>query len=399
MTVNTKDQSADGWNEFQYDHRDPQVVASPYDLWRRIRAERPVIHSNRYGGFWFVSRYDDVKQVCKDWRNFTSATGVAIPRMPIVMYPGEVDPPVHGKHRNLINHLLSKETVSKHETWVRDLARERISRLEEGIVFDTCKEFSEPYAKRVALRVIGYPVEDLDKLDRWTSVLAYGARDDEESQRVSVELFGYFTEILGRKAEDGPSGDIISALVFGEIDGRTLTVDEQLGNLLEITFGGLGTTGAVLAGALVWLAGHPEDRVRLRDNPDMIPTAVEEFVRYVSPVTQMGRGAAQDVVLGGCPIPKGERLLIGYGSANRDESVFDKPDDVVLDRTPNPHLGFGFGPHHCVGFNLGALAVRVGLEEFLATFCSWLVTDYYALRWSGGEGRGLIAAPMTVRRT
>jgi cytochrome P450 len=112
----------------------------------------------------------------------------------------------------------------------------------------------------------------------------------------------------------------------------------------------------------------------------------------------MGRGAAQDVVLSGCPIPEGDRLLIGYGSANRDESVFEKPDDVVLDRTPNPHLGFGFGPHHCVGFNLGALAVRVGLEEFLATFCSWRVTDYYALRWSGGEGRGLIAAPMTVRR-
>ena len=398
MTATADTQPADGWNEFQYDHRDSHLVAAPHDMWRRIRAEHPVIHSARYGGFWFVSRHEDVKRVCKDWRSFTSTTGVAIPRMPIVMYPGEVDPPVHGKHRNLINDLLSKETVSKHESWIRDLAREWISTLEDGAVFDTCKDLSEPYAKRVSLKVIGYPVEDLDKLDHWTTVLAYSARDDEESHRASADLFGYFNEVLQRRAAEGPSGDIISALVFGEIDGRRLTVDEQLGNLLEITFGGLGTTGAVLAGALVWLAGHPEDRVRLRDNPGMIPVAVEEFVRYVSPVTQMGRGTAQDVVLGGCPIPKGERLLIGYGSANRDESVFENPDDVVLDRTPNPHLGFGFGPHHCVGFNLGALAVRIGLEEFLATFGSFEVTDYYELRWSAGEGRGLIAAPMTAQR-
>jgi cytochrome P450 len=398
VTANTETEPADGWNEFQYDHRDPRVIASPYDIWRRMRADRPVIHSDRYGGFWFVSRYDDVKRVCKDWRNFTSTTGVAIPRMPIVMYPGEVDPPVHGKHRNLINHLLAKEVVSKHEPWIRDLVRYRISRLEEGVEFDTCKDLAEPFAKRVALKVIGYPEQDLDKLDRWTTTLAYSARDDEESEKASGELFAYFTETLLRRAEEGPSGDIISSLVFGEIDGRRLTLDEQRGNLLEISFGGLGTTGAVFAGALVWLAGHPEDRVRLRDNPDMIPTAVEEFVRYISPVTQMGRGAAEDVTLGGCPIPKGDRMLIGYASANRDETVFENPDDVVLDRSPNPHLGFGFGPHHCVGFNLGALAVRIGLEEFLTTFDSFEVTDYYALRWSGGEGRGLTAAPMKVRR-
>jgi len=398
MTASTETQPADGWNEFQYDHRDSHLVAQPYDMWRRLRAERPVIHSDRYGGFWFVSRYDDVRTVCKDWRSFTSTTGVAVPRMPIVMYPGEVDPPLHGKHRNLINPLLAKEAVGKHENWIRDLARERISRIEDDVVFDACKDLCEAFAKRVALKVIGYPEQDLDRLDHWTTILAYRAREDEESQQVAQELFGYFGEILQRRAEEGPGDDIISALVFGEIDGRRLTMEEQLGNLLEISFGGLGTTGAVFAGALVWLAGHPEDKARLRDNPETIPTAVEEFVRYISPVTQMGRGAADDVTLGGCPIPKGDRMLIGYASANRDDSVFENADDVVLDRSPNPHLGFGFGPHHCVGFNLGALAVRIGLEEVLSTFRSLEVTDYYALRYSAGEGRGLIAAPMKATR-
>jgi cytochrome P450 len=166
--------------------------------------------------------------------------------------------------------------------------------------------------------------------------------------------------------------------------------------LLLLTFGGLHTTGATLAGAIVWLADHPEDRARLTAEPELMTSAVEEFVRYVSPVTHMTRTAAKDVELGGCPIYKGERVMFGIGSANHDESVFQDPDVVVLDRHPNHHLGFGAGPHRCVGSHVGKLGVRVGLQEFLANFHDFEVTDHHLLRYSGGEGRGLLQAPIKV---
>lgn len=144
----------------------------------------------------------------------------------------------------------------------------------------------------------------------------------------------------------------------------------------------------------MWLAGHPEDRARLHREPMLMPTAVEEFIRYVTPVPHMNRAAAKDTVLDGCPIPKDDLVMVGLGSANHDETIFDKPDEVVLDRFPNRHMGFGAGPHRCVGSHLGKLGVRVGLEEFLAAFSDFEVTDYYALRYNGGEGRGLLTVPM-----
>ncbi|MFD8340157.1 cytochrome P450 [Streptomyces solisilvae] len=398
MTEQIETAIADPWDELQYDHRESRLSATPFDLWRRLRAERPVIHSNHYGGFWYVSRYDDVKTVLRDWTNFTTTMGIGLPRQQIVMLPGEVDPPLHGKYRNLINPLLSREAVQKHEPWVRELAREWIAQLPENEVFNVCEDFCEPFAKRMNLKVIGYREEDLDDLDRYSTILARGTRDDEEGRHAAASFFAIFQESLTRRAEEGPAGDLLSALVFGEIDGRRLTPEEQQGMLLEITFGGLDTTSAVLAGALVWLAGHPEDRARLRDEPELMPKAIEEFVRYVTPVSQMARATKEPVSLSGCPVAAGERLLIGYASANRDETVFENPDDVVLDRSPNPHVGFGFGPHRCAGSNLGTLGVRVGLEEFLGAFAHFDVDDYYGLRWSVGEARGLTNAPMKVRR-
>jgi cytochrome P450 len=397
--MTTTEPTTTGWEELQYDHRDSRVVYSPYDLWKRLRAQCPVIHSDKYGGFWFVSRYDDVRRVLREWENFTATEGINIPRQNATMLPGEVDPPLHKKYRDLINPLLSRDVVAKHETWVRELAREWFAKIQDGVTFDACHDACEPFAKRVSLRVIGYDEGDLDKLDRWTTILSAGVRDDDEGVQASAEFFNHISETLVKRAEAGPAGDVISAVAFGEIDGRRLSAEDQVSMLIEITFGGLHTTGAVLAGALVWLGGHPEDRIRLRTEPHLMPTAIEEFVRHITPVPHMSRSTAQDVVLSGCPIPKGEKIMFGLGSANRDETRFENPDDVVLDRSPNPHLGFGFGPHRCVGSNLGTLGVRVGLEEFLSTFPRFAVTDYYALRWNGGEGRGLIHAPMVAYRT
>ena len=156
------------------------------------------------------------------------------------------------------------------------------------------------------MRVIGYDEADLPKLAHWTHVLSVGTRDDEEGMQVAMEFFGYLAATLVARAEEPPRDDLISLLFTGTIDGRPLTFEEQQSVLLLLTFGGLHTTGTVLSGALVWLADHPEDRARLRADPELLGTAVDEFVRYVSPVTHMSRTAAVDTELGGCPIKAGD---------------------------------------------------------------------------------------------
>lgn len=386
----------DGWDRLQYDHRDSRIVVAPHDLWRRLRAQCPVIHSDRYGGFWFVSRYNDVRTVLNDCDTFTTTEGVNIPRQNMALLPGEVDPPLHREYRRILEPLLAPQVVKQHLPWMRELAREWIAKVAGRDHFDACADYCEPYAKRVALRVIGYDLADLDQLDHWTGVLAAGVRDDEEGLRLSTEFFGHLAKTLQQRAADNPREDVISAIVHGRVEGRPLTLEEQQSLLLQATFGGLHTTGAVMAGAIVWLAGHPEDRARLRNDPALMGTAIEEFIRYVTPVPHMNRAAAKNTTLGGCPIAKGERVMFGLGSANHDETVFSDPGEVVLDRFPNRHLGFGGGPHRCVGSHLGKLAARVGIEEFVAEFTDFEVSDYYALRYNGGEGRGLLTVPMTA---
>jgi cytochrome P450 len=388
-----------GWADFQYDHHSSRVSAAPHDLWRRLREQCPVIHSDRYGGFWLVTGYDDVKTVLSDTATFTATEGINLPRMNIPSLPGESDPPVHTHYRSLLNPLLAPQVIKQHEGWIRDLAREWVANVRGKEQFDACADFCEPFAKRVSLRVIGYPLEDLDRIDHWTEVLVTGLRGDEEGVRVSREFFGYLADSLSRRAESPPQDDLLSAIASGRIDGEPLDSQVKQSLLLQITLGGLHTTGAVLAGALVWLAGHPEDRTRLRHEPDLFRSATEEFIRYVTPVPHSTRTTVREVELTGCPIAAHETVMFNLGSANYDRTIFEDPDDVVLDRFPNRHLGFGAGPHRCVGSHLAKLTVRIGLEEFLAEIGDFEVADYYALRWSHGEGRALTTAPLLIRGT
>jgi cytochrome P450 len=387
---------ADGWRSLHYDHRASKVAVDPWDLWRRMRDQCPVLWSDRYDGFWFVSRHEDVNRVLVDWEHFTAAEGTNIPKQAMRMLPLEIDPPEHRQYRAILNPALAPQRVAPQEGWIRDEARRRLAALAGRTTLDVATEFAEPFAKTVALRVIGFELDDLPRLEHWTHILSVGTRDDEEGLTAGMEFFGYLAETLAARSVEEPRDDLISLIVNGSVDGRALSPEEQLSMLLLLAFGGLHTTGQVIAGALVWLADHPEDRVRLRAEPELMPTAIDEFVRYVSPVTHMSRTAAADTELAGCPIRAGERVMFGIGSANHDERVFERAEDVVLDRHPNLHFGFGAGPHRCVGSHLGKLAVRVALEEFLAAFTDFEVTDHHLLRWAGGEGRHLESAPLTM---
>jgi cytochrome P450 len=395
LDTETDQGEAARWAEFQFDHWSSKMGVRPWDVWRRLRNECPVIHSDKHGGFWFVSRYSDVHRVVVETESFTSTQGVTTPRW-VAQLPADSDPPEHRRYRSVINPVFAPQRVAEHETWIRQEARDRIAAIADRDRFDVVEDFAAPYSKRFAIRWIGFPAQDLDQLAHWTHIMSSTTTEGNQFSETSELMNVYLVDALQARPSQPEGGDILWAIATGTFGDRQLTMEEKVALLLQVTFGGLHTTSAVLGGALVWLADHPEDRYRLRREPDLMRTAVEEFVRYLSPLSQMTRVARKDVEIAGCPIKAGERVQFGIGSANFDERQFDRPEEVILDRYPNRHLGFGGGPHRCVGSHIGRLGVRIGLEEFLAAFQNFEVDDHHALRYGSGEARLLLSAPFVV---
>jgi cytochrome P450 len=384
------------WSNFQYNPRSSKATVDPFDMWQRMRDECPVLHSDVDGGFWFVTRYDDVRTVLLDGEAFITSEGTNIPRMPQRLLPLESDPPLHRRYREILNPPVSPQKVAAMEPWMREDAQKAISRIADRSTIEVVHEFCDPYAKTVALKMLGYPLSTLENLQKWSHVLVLGGRDNEEGAEAGEKLFGFLADSLAEAMERPAADDVISVIARGEIDGTPLSEEEKLSLLLLITLGGLHTTSTILAGSLAWLADHPEDRFRIREaDENFLKSAVEEFVRYVSATTQMVRTAAKDTRLSGCPIKHGDKVMFSIGSANHDERHFERPRDVILDRYPNKHFGFGAGPHRCVGSHFGKLAVRVGLEEFVRAF-DFEIEDHHQLHYLGGEARGLNNLPLRI---
>jgi cytochrome P450 len=396
LAIPRQTKSASDWDTFNYDHRSSKVAYDPVDLWDRLQAECPVSHSDKYGGFWFVSRYDDVMSSLVDWETFSSAQGVLVPAGASPLIPMEMDPPLHRKFRALLNPAFSPKRLAFFEGRIRSEARAQIAALDGLKTFEVCEAYARPFPKRVAIGLLGFPADDLPMLDHWISRLGKDLRDDPAVAEVGAKLSEYLSETLKVRAKRLSQDDLIGVVQDAVIDGQPISHDEQISMLMLLLFGGLDTTTAVLAGALGWLADHPEDRVRLRAQPELFASAAEEFVRFTSPASHMSRVTTRDTEIAGCPIGSAQRVMLGFGAANRDRRAFKDPNDVILDRHPNRHLGFGAGPHRCVGSHLGKLQVRIGLEEFLARFENFEIDDRSALRWEGAEARALAHLPLRV---
>ncbi|MGC0367390.1 cytochrome P450 [Rhodococcus sp. 27YEA15] len=376
------------WGGLQYDHHSSKVKVAPFDLWSSLRRECPVLHSDNYGGFWFLSRYDDVKRVLTDFEDFSAAEGATIPRTPLAMLPLEADPPIQRQYRSILNPYLTPAEVLKYEGFARELISTKLaSEVVDGRI--DLAHFGETYAHTVTMRAVGFDVADLSRLSAWCEILFGPERDSEAGQQAGADVMGFFNTALDARIGQDSSSNLLTAIANAEIDGRPLDRQEQTSLVLLLVFGGFHTTGSALTSALVWLADHPGDVDKLRADPDLMPTAIEEFVRYSSPVSHMRRTTTRDVEFNGCPVSAGQAVQFGIASANHDETVFESPDQVLLDRHPNRHLGFGSGPHRCLGSHLGKLVVRIGLEEFLAAVDTFEIEDHEAMIYFASEGRSI----------
>ncbi len=354
----------------------------PFPMYRALRDHDPVhrVEANgQTGSFWFLSRFEDVFTAVRDTDAFSSAHGLTVDpdapgtqmgdATPIVF----MDPPDHTTMRRLVSAGFTPRQVTELEDEIRAFVVEHLERLRMAGSGDIVSGLFKPLPSFVVARYLGVPPEDRTRFDGWTEqIVAAAAQGNIGATEGIADLLAYFSELIERRRSD-PGDDMVSHLVqLGEEDVSLLWV---LGFAFTMVTGGNDTATGLLGGSAVLLTEHRDERRRLLEDPGLLPGAVEEFLRLTSPVQGLARTATRDVDVGGTVIPAGDKVLLGYGAANRDEREFG-PTAEALDvgRDIARHLTFGYGAHHCLGASAARLQARIALEELL-TRCPDFTVD------------------------
>ena len=380
-----------------WDHGDPAWAADPHSIWADLRAHCPVARTERYGGAVMVTTWDLVDEVTHDPATFSSReTGVRPPGTNTKKSPPITsDPPEHQEHRRVLLPSFAPQTIARMEDGIRAHCRSLIQAVDGRRTFDAAHEYSRHIPTRAIASLLGLPDDDADTFRGWVkSIMEEGHVDPAARQRATAELLAYLVPLIDkRRGADGD--DVLSVVANAELEGRPISDEMAAGMAYLLVVAGIDTTWSALGTAIWHLGTHPEDLARLVNDPVVIPDAVEEFLRLYAPVS-VGRIAATDTELGGCPLKAGERVLVPYGSANRDATHFTQPDEFVLDRGSNRHAAFGLGIHRCLGSNLARLELRVALEEWVAAFPHFRVVDPHEITWTLGHVRGPHAVPVEI---
>jgi cytochrome P450 len=336
---------------------DPYAVDDPHAAWAELRDTCPVAHSERMGGFWLLSRYDDVVEVARDAARFNNSGGpqFGTPRPPL-----EVDRPEHSFFRRLLQPYFAKEHVDQLAPRVREYVVEMLEPLLAAGGGEFAEAVSYPLPARTLCLWLGLPDSEWAPLKRISEELfaAEEGRGDDPATRARCndELYDW-----SRRIVDEGSSELVAGMLAAGVDERTSV---EVVRLL-LTAGHNSTTGAI-GNSVLTIARDAGVQQRLRDNLHLIPSAIEEFLRLETPVQAMPRWPNEDVELHGRTVPAGEQLMLFWAAANRDPEHFPEPERCVLDRAPNDHLTFGRGIHKCIGADLARVELRVTIEELLA---------------------------------
>jgi cholest-4-en-3-one 26-monooxygenase len=339
----------------------------PHPGLRWMRENAPV-YWDEAGQVWGITLYADVLALEKDPQTWRNSGGIR-PDSPAMQYMIDMDDPDHRKRRALVVKGFSPRRVLDRERRIREVSIDLIERAKARGRFDFVHDVAAWLPLIVIGDMLGVDAADYPRLLEWSEamILGTGAITLERMQNAAAAFEDYIA-YQRRVIEDRrvrPRDDLVSVLVHGEVDGERLSDDELLMETLLILIGGDETTRHVLSGGVYQLLLHPEQRAALARDPALIPAAVEEMLRWVSPIQNMARTAARDVELRGQRIRAGEKAILLYPSANRDAAVFPDPFRFDVRRSPNEHLAFGIGAHFCLGANLARLELRVLLEELL----------------------------------
>jgi cytochrome P450 len=367
----------------------PEVRHDPYPYYAHLRNHSPVYWVESLQS-WAVSRYDDVVYVNKNTQLFSSAPIIAgilgeLNPVPEVNWLIATDPPAHMPLRKLVNKAFTPRMVAGLEPRIKEIAANLLDRVDERD-FDLVRDYSTPLPMMVIAEMLGVDPERYRDFKRWSDDLmrlSGGAVEPAELQRLRAsvdDLTRFFQQAIEQRRRD-PKDDLITALVRAEEERQALSEREILAMCLLLLIAGNETTTNLLGNTVFTLLRHPAELAKVRADLALVPAMVEELLRYLSPVQAIFRQATCDAEIAGRTIPAGGRLLIIYGSANRDDRHFPNPDTFDVARNPQDHLGFGFGIHYCLGAPLARLEARVAMEALLRRFPHLALRDQTPPDW------------------
>lgn len=391
-----------------FDHLSDDWAAQSPEILADLRERCPVAQTERFWGAYLVSRHDDVVEAARDTDTFSSRITIINDNHPdnigLKLPPITLDPPEHGPIRRALLPSFSPQATDDLEPTVLEMANRILDATTGREVVDGALEFAQLLPVELIGYMFGVSPDTGPSFRRWVSAIVRDGLADLDIARVAArEVQEFFAAQLRSRADMGTDApdDLITTVMRAEVElpdgaSRPFTEIERIGALFIVMLGGIDTTWSSLGSMLLHLGTRRGDLARLTAKPELIPSAVEEFLRLYSPVT-IARYITDDTEIAGCPVSEGRRVLLSYPSANRDPEHFDRPDELVLDRHDNRHMAFGVGVHRCLGSNLARMELRVGLSAWLERYPRFeLAVDPDEIKFSVGPVRGPRSVPLRI---
>ena len=383
-----------------WDHHDPAWTNDPFPIWEDLRETCPMAHTDRYNeGVWLPTRFEDVTQIAHDTTTFSSqhngvTAGGSLPRGKFA--PIHLDPPDHAPIRRALLPFFSPRRIADWEPSIEAHCQELIEGFGSSATIDIAVDYAAHIPAAAIAAILGIPPADGEKFRKWIHAIELGDNNPAVRDAALADMSAYFAAVIyARRAE--PSDDLVSHILEIEIDGEPLD-DPAIERILVLQLiAGIDTTWGVLGASLWHLAKSPADRARLVENPDLIPIAVEEFLRAFASVS-LWRTVTKPATVGGVTVGPGDTVMMLFPSACRDPRAFERADEVVIDREKNRHVAFGAGIHRCLGSNLARLELNVAIKTWLAQIPDFELADHAEVTWAEGAIRGPRNVPVTVRR-
>ncbi len=382
---------------------DQRYIDDPFSVWRALRNQCPVPFSERHGRSWMPINYDDISAIAHDTEHFSSRR-VGVIDLPdrgagplLEAPPITSDPPDHTWARRLLLPAFSPSRIEALTPITQSFAKELVDAVAHKSQADAATDYAQHIPVRVIAHMLGVPATDEQMFTDWAvRILQEGFQDLENSLDAILEVLDYFGERVEERrripVESRPD-DLITMLMEAEHDGDPLGKRHLLGSCFLLLIAGIDTTWSGIGASLWHLATHPEDQARLRADPSLIDTAVEEMLRMYSPVN-MGREVLVDVEAAGCPMKAGDKVIMAFPAGNRDPAHFERADEFIIDRAQNRHFAFGSGIHRCLGSNLARMELKVAIQEWLERIPTFELLDPDLVTWTGGQVRGPRTVPV-----
>lgn len=378
-----------------YDPFNPEHVEWKYDAFKYARQKCPVAHTDAIGGFHIITRYEDVRRVCEDWETFSSVDASPMPS-PLTLTPLMIDPPLQQDVKKLLNPLFSRTFGLRYEEDMRRNAQDLIDGwIDDGEV-EILSQFAGPFVSRF-LAQMAFAEADEEKMAKARDIVMRVAEEGTPESFFDLSLLS--AEYLAAAQDNPPEEDgVLHRLVTARIDGRPLAEELQLGAVALIFLGGLDTTRSAMGAIALQVAQHPELEERIR-NPRWVRHDMDEFIRWASPVGTFGRVVTRDVEVNGVQMRKGDKVLVRFDSANRDDEQFPNADELQFDPPRGANAGFGLGVHRCLGSHLARLQIQIAFEELYKRVTNFrLACDPADIEWIPGIANAPVGVPLHFDR-